>query len=37
MNNIPFSTKPVKARDTWRDVEPPMYGIAWFGNPHPTR
>jgi 2-hydroxychromene-2-carboxylate isomerase len=35
MNNIPFSTKPVKARYMWRDVErrAATYGIAWSAIP----
>ena len=35
MNNIPFSTKPVKARYMWRDVErrAAMYGIPWAAIP----
>lgn len=36
MDNIPFSTKPVKARYMWRDLErrASMYGIPWSGIPH---
>ena len=35
MDNIPFSTKPVKARYMWRDVErrAEMYGVPWSGIP----
>jgi 2-hydroxychromene-2-carboxylate isomerase len=35
MNNIPFSTKPIKARYMWRDLErrAMMYGIPWSGMP----
>lgn len=35
MNNIPFSTKPIKARYMWRDVErrTAMYGLAWSAIP----
>ncbi len=35
MNNIPFSTKPIKARYMWRDLErrAAMYGIPWSGIP----
>jgi 2-hydroxychromene-2-carboxylate isomerase len=35
MNNIPFSTKPIKARYMWRDIErrAAMYGIAWSSAP----
>lgn len=35
MDNIPFSTKPVKARYMWRDLErrAVMYGIPWSGIP----
>jgi|SRR5690242_6078247 len=35
MNNIPFSTKPVKARYMWRDLErrAAMYAIPWAGIP----
>jgi 2-hydroxychromene-2-carboxylate isomerase len=36
MNNIPFSTKPVKERYMWRDLErrTQLYGIPWSGIPH---
>jgi 2-hydroxychromene-2-carboxylate isomerase len=40
MNNIPFSTKPIKAQYMWRDVErrAAMYGIAWSAiPPYPLR
>jgi 2-hydroxychromene-2-carboxylate isomerase len=35
MNNIPFSTKPVKARYMWRDLQrrAAMYGIPWASIP----
>ena len=35
MDNIPFSTKPVKARYMWRDVERRalLHGIPWSGIP----
>jgi 2-hydroxychromene-2-carboxylate isomerase len=35
MNNIPFSTKPIKASYMWRDIErrAAMYGITWSGIP----
>jgi 2-hydroxychromene-2-carboxylate isomerase len=35
MDNIPFSTKPIKARYMWRDVERRalMYGVPWSGVP----
>ncbi len=35
MDNIPFSTKPVKARYMWRDVErrAEMYGVPWSDIP----
>ncbi len=35
MDNIPFSTKPIKARYMWRDVErrAAAYGIPWSGIP----
>jgi 2-hydroxychromene-2-carboxylate isomerase len=35
MNNIPFSTKPIKARYMWRDLERRalMYGVPWSERP----
>jgi 2-hydroxychromene-2-carboxylate isomerase len=35
MNNIPFSTKPIKARYMWRDIErrAAMYGLVWSAIP----
>ena len=35
MNNIPFSTKPIKAAYMWRDLErrAEMYGIPWVSIP----
>jgi len=35
MDNIPFSTKPIKARYMWRDLERRalMYGVPWLGIP----
>jgi 2-hydroxychromene-2-carboxylate isomerase len=35
MDNIPFSTKPIKARYMWRDLErrASLYGVPWSGIP----
>ncbi len=35
MDNIPFSTKPIKARYMWRDIErrAKLYGLPWSGIP----